>query len=209
LFNNDHQIKDPYNDVLVYVPPAGVAAAALAYTDRVANASFSPAGFRRGVAPDTIRLRHTYNKTDRDMMAEAQVNYSTTERGYGAVLREAYTLQADYSSLSFISVRRIIDIAEENTERALRIYLQEPNDDMTALQLASQLRDYYQLMVDARMIKRFEVTTKTSDADIQLGNRRVYTIIEPLLPTVRIHHTTIISKQGADFQEVLERYTAA
>lgn len=209
LFCNDHLIKDPYNDVLVYIPPAGVVAAALAYTDRVANPAFSPAGFRRGVAPDTIKLRHTYDKTQRDLMAAAQINYFTPERGYGAVLRESYTLQTDYSSLSYISVRRIIDIAEENTERSLRLYLQEPNDEMTALQLASQLRDYYQLMVDGRMIKRFEVTTRTSDADIQLGNRRVYTVIEPLLPAVRIHHTTIISKQGADFQEVLERYTAA
>lgn len=208
LFNNDHLIKDPYNDIQTYVPPAGVAAAALAYTDRIANAAFSPAGFRRGVAPDTIKLRHTFNKTERDMMASAQVNYFTSERGYGAVLREAYTLQTDYSSLSYIAVRRILDIAEENSERALRIYLQEPNDEMTALQLASQLRDYYQLMVDGRMIKRFEVTTKTSNADIQLGNRRVYTIIEPLLPAVRIHHTTIISKQGADFQTTLERFTA-
>lgn len=209
LFTNDILIKDTLNDQKVYVPPSGMVAAALAYTDKVANPGYSPAGFRRGVVSQALGLRYNYNPTEKDQLASAQVNYYSLERNYGAVLRESYTLQSEYSSLSYISVRRIIDIAEENTEKALRFFLQEPNDEFTALQLAALLRDYYQLMVSNRMIKRFEVTTQTPDAEVQLGNRMIYTVIEPLLPMVRIFHTTIISKQGADFQEVLERYTQA
>lgn len=205
LFTNDHYMKDPYNDLSLFVPGSAVAGGLLAFTDRVTNPAFSPAGFRRGISNKTIKLRHRYSNAEKDNMAFAGVNYFSTERAYGTVLREAYTLQTAYSSLSYIPVRRILDVAEQSTERALKIFLHEPNDEITAAQITAMLRDFYDLMVRERMIKRAEVYTRTSDADIQLGNRKVYSLIEPLLPVVRIQHTTVLTKQGAQFEEVIEQ----
>jgi hypothetical protein len=74
LFCNDHLIKDPYNDIQIYVSPAGKAAARIAYTDRVTNASYSPAGFRRGVSITTLSLRHRYSPAEKDQLAYANVN---------------------------------------------------------------------------------------------------------------------------------------
>lgn len=205
IFNNDNLIRDPYNNVDVYVPGSGIAAGMLALTDRVTNPSYSPAGYQRGVAISTIKTRHKFTGADMDLMAQAGVNYFATERGYGTVLREAYTLQSEFSSLSFIPVRRVLDISEQATEKALKIYLHEPNDEITEMRIVSMLDDFYRLMVEQRMIKRAQVIAKTSDADIQLGNRRVYSIITPMLPVIRIHHTTIITRQGeVSFETVNE-----
>ena len=60
LFCNDHERLDEYSGETLFVPSSAVAAARLAYTDRVANPAYSIAGFRRGVAGETLKLREKY-----------------------------------------------------------------------------------------------------------------------------------------------------
>ena len=205
LFNNDCFVYDPFSDMEVAIPASADAAGLLAFTDRIANASFSPAGYRRGLVLNRLRCRHRFSNAEKDRMSSAQVNYFESERAFGILLKEAYTLQSDLSALSFIAVRRIINIAEESTHRALKIFLHEPNDEISEAQIVALLRDFYELMVDARMIRRFNVYAETGSADIAMGNRNVFTLIEPLIPIIRIRHTTVITRQGANFSEVIEQ----
>ena len=205
LFTNDHYVLDEYNGGMLHIPASAVAAARVAYTDRVANQAYSPAGFRRGIARNTLKLREKYTKSERDQMAVNGVNYFTTERGAGFVLREAYTLQAAYSALSFISVRRVLDIIEQSTERSLKIYLQEPNDDILVLRLLANLRKFYGILRARRMIKTFEVISKTPPGEVDLGNLDVYTLVTPLLPAVRIRHKVVLTRQGVSFSATLEQ----
>ena len=153
LFCNDHERLDEYSGETLFVPSSAVAAARLAYTDRVANPAYSIAGFRRGVAGETLKLREKYSDSERDQMAGNNVNYFTTERGAGFVLREAYTLQSAYSALSHISVRRVLDIIEQSTERSLKFYLQEPNDDILVIRMMANLRRFYATLAQRRMIQ--------------------------------------------------------
>jgi len=206
LFHNDSELVDPYNGGTVFIPAAAMAAARIAASDRVANAAYSPAGFRRGLANTSLRLRRKLKPTDRDRLAASQVNYFASDAAWGIALRESYTLQSAYSALSFIPVRRTLDIAEQSVERALRPFLQEPNDgDITRVQMVSLVEDIYRLMRAARMIRRFRVIDATRDVDVGAGNVRIFSILEPLLPAVRIEHTTFITRQGeAAFSAAVE-----
>ena len=205
LFCNDHERLDEYSGETLFVPSSAVAAARLAYTDRVANPAYSIAGFRRGVAGETLKLREKYSDSERDQMAWNNVNYFTTERGAGFVLREAYTLQSAYSALSHISVRRVLDIIEQSTERSLKFYLQEPNDDILVIRMMANLRRFYATLTQRRMIKSAEVISNTPPNEVDLGNLQIYSLIVPLLPAVRIRHTVVPTRQGVSFDAVAEQ----
>ena len=138
-------------------------------------------------------------------MAWNNVNYFTTERGAGFVLREAYTLQSAYSALSHISVRRVLDIIEQSTERSLKFYLQEPNDDILVIRMMANLRRFYATLTQRRMIKSAEVISNTPPNEVDLGNLQIYSLIVPLLPAVRIRHTVVPTRQGVSFDAVAEQ----
>lgn len=205
LFTNDTYLLDPYTNKEIAIPASADAAGRMAFTDRVSHQGYSPAGYRRGLVTNRTRVRERYSNSEKDRMAAAQVNYFDSERSYGIVLKEAYTMQANLSARSHIAVRRILDVGELATHEALKIFLQEPNDEITEAQIIAILQDFYDLMVAQRRIKRASVVSKTTDADVGLGNRNIFTLIEPLIPTIRIRHTTVITQQGASFSDVIEQ----
>lgn len=197
LFNNDHLIRDPYNGLELYIPTSGIVAGLLAFTDKVSNPSYSMAGLNRGVSSDTIALRHTYSDTDKNLMAENGINYFDLERDYGAVLKECYTLQRAFSNLSFLPVRRVLDVAEEYSRRIMLRYLQEPNKDEVITSLMLELSDFYGLMESENMIGGYTITSTTPRDQIALGNRFIESRISPVNVLTRIIHTIVLDKPQA------------
>lgn len=200
----DHRIQDRFTKRQLFVPSSGKMAGLLGFTDRIKNPGWSPAGRQRGIVSNTIELRHNYNNAEKNTLADANVNYFATERLYGTVLQECYTLTSDFSALSFIPVRRILDVGEEAAEQVLRYYLHEPNTDLLGMLMVSRLRDLYSLMKSAQMIGEYEVVDKTTPQQMAQGNRYIYSLISPLIPTVRIAHTTIITREGVSFDTIIQ-----
>ena len=210
LYVNDHLVSDPYSGKKRYASASSVGAARIAFTDRTRNAGFSHAGFKRGVPRDTLALRERYTDAERDLMALNRVNYFTTEPGFGFPLRESYTQQSLFSSLSFMSVRRVLDIIEQSSQRALRAYLQDPNDDITAGQIVANVVRLLRVMSRRRMIfPDFIVHSDTPPEEVQLGNLELITVLKPRLPIIRIRHTVVIANQAADLTALLEQFLAA
>ena len=81
---------------------SGWAASLCAYTDSVANASFSPAGLNRGLV-NVLSTRYTYDDGQASNLYKAQINYTRTFTGAGIALWEQQTLQAKQSALSWLS----------------------------------------------------------------------------------------------------------
>lgn len=194
-FTSDHYILDPYTNTFLFVPGSGIIAGQLAYTDLVRNPGYSIAGQQRGVTRSTIKLRKDYTNSDKNLLANARINYFATERGVGTLLKEAYTLTNDFSALSFLSVRRVIDAIEEVMERTLSRYLQEPNDEQLALQIQIETSETLNFAVDQRYIRSAALSQSTPADQIALGNLFINTSIIPLIPVSRILHTATIDRQ--------------
>ena len=210
LYVNDHMVSDPYSGKKRYSSASSVGAARIAFTDRTRNAGFSHAGFKRGTPRGTLALREKYTDAERDLLALNRVNYFTTEPGFGFPLRESYTQQSLFSSLSFLSVRRVLDIIEQSSQRALRAYLQDPNDDITAGQVVANVVRLLRVMARRRMIfPDYIVDSDTPPEEVQLGNLELITVLKPRLPIIRIRHTVVIANQAADLTALLEQFLAA
>lgn len=207
LFNPDVLEADTINGKQQYVPFSGWAAALCARTDRVANPSFSIAGLNRGLV-NVLKTRYTYDQGQMDAMFRAQVNYTQTFIGQGIALWEQQTLAAQMSALSWLSVRRIVNVIKTALYQFLLYSLQEPNDDFTGRQIVASCSDYLQSIQNARGISSFTVISDASNntaQDFNSGIRNVTVIIVPVIPIHIINLQVVVSKQGVSFQEALSQ----
>lgn len=207
LFNPDVLEADTINGKQQYVPFSGWAAALCARTDRVANPSFSIAGLNRGLV-NVLKTRYTYDQGQMDSMFQAQVNYTQTFIGQGIALWEQQTLAAQFSALSWLSVRRIVNVIKTALYQFLLYSLQEPNDDFTGRQIVASCSDYLQSIQNARGISSFTVVSDASNntaQDFNSGIRNVTVIIVPVIPIHIINLQVVVSKQGVSFQEALSQ----
>lgn len=207
LFCPDVLIADTYNGKQQYVPFSGWAAALCARTDRVANPSFSIAGLNRGLL-NVLKSRYVYDQGQMDLLFNAQVNYTQTFVGQGIALWEQQTLAAEFSALSWLSVRRIVNVMKTALYNFLLYSLQEPNDDYTGRQIVGACTDYLTSMQNVRAISGFTVVSDASNnsaQDLNSGIRNVTVVIIPVIPIHIISLNLVISKQGVSFQEVLSQ----
>ncbi|QBX06491.1 tail sheath [Burkholderia phage BcepSaruman] len=205
LFCPDVLEADTINGKQQYVPFSGWAAALCARTDRVANPSFSIAGLNRGIV-NVLGTRYTYDQGQMDALFQAQVNYTQTFVGQGTALWEQQTLAAQMSALSWLSVRRIVNVIKVALYQFLLYSLQEPNDDFTGRQIVQSCSDYLQTIKNARGISDFKVVSDASNntaQDFNSGIRNVTVIIIPVIPIHIINLQVVISKQGVSFTEAL------
>lgn len=209
LFSPDVLEADTINGKQQYVPFSGWAAALCARTDRVANPSFSIAGLNRGLV-NVLGTRHTYDQGEMDALFQAQVNYTQTFIGQGIALWEQQTLSAQFSALSWLSVRRIINVIKVALYQFLLYALQEPNDDFLGRQIVGSCTAYLQSIQNARGISSFTVVSDTSNntaQDFNSGIRNVTVIIVPVIPVHIINLQVVVSKQGVSFTEALSQVT--
>lgn len=209
LFCPDLLEADTINGKQQYVPPSGWAAALCARTDRVANPSYSIAGLNRGIL-NVLKTRYTYDDGQADALFQAQVNYTKTFIGQGIALWEQQTMAAQMSALSWVSVRRIVNVIKVSLYKFLLYSLQEPNDDFVGRQIVASCSDYLQSIQNARGISAFTVvsdSTNNSASDFDSGIRNVTVVIIPTIPIHIINLTVVISKQSLSFTEALSQVT--
>lgn len=209
LFSPDVLEADTINGKQQYVPFSGWAAALCARTDRVANPSFSIAGLNRGLV-NVLSTRYTYDQGEMDSLFQAQVNYTQTFIGQGTALWEQQTLSAEFSALSWLSVRRIVNVIKVSLYQFLLYSLQEPNDDFLGRQIVASCSDYLQTIQNVRGISSFTVVSDTSNntaQDFNSGIRNVTVIIVPVIPVHIINLQVVVSKQGVSFTEALSQVT--
>jgi phage tail sheath protein FI len=205
LYTPDLLINDPYNDLVLYVPPSGYIAGVYAYTDFVSNAWYAPAGLNRGLI-SVLGLRYKYNQAQRDILAPSQINYVRNFPGLGTAVWEALTLQSKESAFSFINVQRLFDIIGVSVSQALLYSEYEPNDEFLKRQVVNLIAQFLEGIKNARGISDYTVVCDASNntpAVANIGQLNVDIYIQPILPVRVIQVQLIATKQGVTFQELI------
>ncbi len=205
LFNPDLLQADYINGKQIYSPPSGWAAALCARTDRVANPAYSPAGLNRGLL-SVLKQRYTFDDGQATALYNAQVNYARTFTGQGIALWEQQTLQAKYSALSFLSVRRIVNVIKVALYKFLIYALQEMNTDAVRRMLVNETSSYLQTIQNASGLYSFKVQCDNDNNPNAAANAGILVMTVVLVPMIPIHEIQlqiVISKRGVSFSEVL------
>jgi hypothetical protein len=198
LYSSDLLIGDQYNDIRLYVPPSGFVAACYARTDRDYELWFAPAGMTRGdLKVDGVRV--VYDQGKRDALYESQVNSIRLIEGSGIKIWGADTLQIIGSSLSNMSVRRLMIFIEKSMENVLLYSVFDPNDQ----QLRSRLEDAGTRLLrpikNARGLYNFGVVcdeSNNTNESIAAGDLYIDFWLDPVLPVKRVQFTAVINATG-------------
>lgn len=205
LYVSDVYIEDQYTGKRLYVPPSGHIAGVYAYTDATTYPWRAPAGMNRGQLR-VLGVRKKYDKGQRDNLWKAQINYIRDFKGMGRVVWEQRTLQVMQSAFSYVNVRRMMDVISVALRRNLLFSEFEPNDDFLRLQIKTMIEDYLRVIQQARGIREFLVVCDERNNQpyyTDLGQLNVDMIIKPILPAEKIRLRGTLTRQGADFSELI------
>lgn len=211
IYTPDLLIKDAFNDIQLYVPPSGFAAAAYARTDKEAELWFSPAGMARGDL-NILSVRHVYNQGMRDALNDAQVNMVRVFPGKGYKLWNDCTTQVAASALSNINVRRLLNFIEKSIGLASYSSVFDPNDSYLRAQLVEMAERFLRPIKAGRGLYWYSVQCNAENNPPEVvanGDLMLDIYIDPVLPAKRIHLTAIITPTGASYKEIATARTNA
>lgn len=207
LFGPDLLQADLINGMQVYNPPSGWAGALCARTDRVANPAYSIAGLNRGLL-NVLKQRYAYDDGEATALFNAQVNYTRTFVGQGIALWEQQTLSGQYSALSWLSVRRIVNVIKVSLYKFLLYSLQEMDTDAVRRQIVNSCSAYLDAVKAASGLYDFTVECDNGNNNATTANAGILVVTVVLIPNIPIHEIqlqVVISKQGVTFQETLNQ----
>lgn len=211
LYTPDVKIKDPYNDIELFVPLSGYAAAICARTDNNTYLWNAPAGLNNGQLR-VIELRHIYNLPARDALDAANINMVRVFPGMGRAMWAQNTMQSKASALSNINVRRLLNYMEKRIANSSLYSVFETNNYLLRLRLVTMIEAFLSPIKANGGLLDFMVVCDESNNPVSAvasGNLILDVYVDPTLPAKRIHLNATITKTGAIFRETTVNTTAS
>jgi hypothetical protein len=204
IFGPDVLENDPYNGRALYVPFSGWAAALCARTDRVAQPWYAIAGLNRGIV-NVLGVRNKFTEGERTLLFKSQINFTRNFTGQGIALWEQTTMQAKASALSWLSIRRLVNVIKKSTYKFLLYSVHEPNDDFTRQTIVGSIGEYLEVIKNARGISGYLVVSNDNNNPPSLYNAGILNVavfITPIIPVHQLQVDIIVTKQGVTFSEI-------
>lgn len=193
---------DRYNDVYRYTPLNGDIAGLASRVEPFE----SPAGFRKGVIKNVVKLAFNPNKAQRDQLYSNEVNPVMSQVGQGIVLFGDKTGFGQNSAFDSLNVRRLFIAVEKAIANAAESFLFELNDEFTQAQFKGIVEPFLRDIQGKRGIVDFRVVsdeTVNTPAVIDQGKFRANIFIKPARSINVIELTFVATRSGVEFEEIV------
>jgi len=193
---------DRYNDVYRYTPLNGDIAGLASRVEPFE----SPAGFRKGVIKNVVKLAFNPNKSQRDQLYSNEVNPVMAQVGQGIVLFGDKTGFGQNSAFDSLNVRRLFIAVEKAIANAAQSFLFELNDEFTQAQFKGIVEPFLRDIQGKRGIVDFRVVsdeTVNTPAVIDQGKFRANIFIKPARSINVIELTFVATRSGVEFEEIV------
>ena len=161
------QTTDPNTGQLVWVPASTIIPGVYAYTDKVSEPWFAPAGINRGGLGTVRQVERKLTQTDKDNLYAGKVNPLATLPGRGVVVYGQKTLQTKASALDRVNVRRLLISLKSYISQVADNLVFEQNTAATRNQFLSQVNPYLDSVQQRQGLYAFKVvmddTNNTAD----------------------------------------------
>jgi len=193
---------DKYNDVYRYVPLNGDTAGLASRVEPFE----SPAGFRKGVIKNVVKLAFNPNKAHRDQLYSADINPVMSQVGQGIVLFGDKTGLGLPSAFDRLNVRRLFISVEKAIANAAQTFLFELNDEFSQTQFKNIVEPFLREIQGRRGIIDFRVisdTTVNTPAVVDQGKFKANIFIKPARSINVIELTFVATRSGIEFEEIV------
>ena len=197
---------DKYNDMYRWTPLNGDMAGLAARVE----AWESPAGFRKGVIKNVVKLAFNPNKTMRDALYGADINPVMSQVGQGIVLFGDKTGLGLASAFDRLNVRRLFIAVEKSIATAAQSFLFELNDEFTQTQFKNIVDPFLRDIQGRRGIIDYRVisdSTVNTPEVIDQNKFRASIFIKPARSINVIELTFVATRTGIEFDEIVGQLT--
>jgi hypothetical protein len=151
------QTTDPNTGQLVWVPASTMIPGVYAYTDKVSEPWFAPAGINRGGLGTVRQVEKKLTQTDKDTLYTGKINPLATLPGRGVVVFGQKTLQTKSSALDRVNVRRLLISLKSYISQIADNLVFEQNTAATRNQFLSQVNPYLDSVQQRQGLYAFKV----------------------------------------------------
>ena len=200
---------DRFSNKFRYVPLNADVAGCMARTGINDFAWYSPAGTRRGVINNAVKIAYNPSQSERDRLYVRRINPVIFSPGSGIILFGDKTGLAVPSAFDRINVRRLFLVLEESIERASRASLFEFNDAITRTNFINITEPFLRDVKAKRGIQDFVVICDETNntPDVIDANEFIADIyIKPARSINFIGLNFIATRTGVSFEEVIGRF---
>jgi len=202
----DLKLNDRTNNKILRVSPSVAILGCIAFSDRVGQVFFAPAGLNRGGLGqfDIIDVTDRLTFSERNDLYDNKINPIATFPNEGIVVFGQKTLQAKPSALDRINVRRLLIFAKKTIAAAAKLLLFEPNNPQTWQRFTNAVNPILEKIRQDQGINRFKVVMDTSTNTNDLIDRNIMTgkiFLEPTKAAEFIDLSFIITNAGVSFGE--------
>lgn len=210
VWHSWQRTRDSFNGRDHWVPPSVLVLEQIAFSDRVGEIWFAPAGFKRGrlLRSAGVQQGGRNSQGDRDFMYSGgnAINPIVNFPRDGVVLFGQRTLIRQPSALDRINVRRLLIYVKRVSAAAVRSELFEPNDEILWSTLERILKPIFVEIRNKRGLNNFLVKVDPdTTTDLNRDNNEVvgYIVLEPTKAAEKIILNFVVTAQGASFSEAL------
>jgi hypothetical protein len=195
---------DKYNDVYRWVPLNGDIAG---LTARVEPWE-SPAGFKRGIIKNVVKLAFNPNKAQRDQLYGRDINPVISQVGQGVLLFGDKTGLGTASGSAFtrINVRRLFITVEKAIATVAASFLFDFNDEFTQTQFKNLVEPFLRDIQGRRGIIDFRVVSDATVNTPDIIDRNIFRgniFIKPARSINVIELTFVATRTGIEFDEIV------
>lgn len=195
---------DKYNDTYRWVPLNGDIAGLAA---RVESWE-SPAGYKRGVVKNVIKLAFNPNKSQRDQLYGSDINPVISQVGQGVLLFGDKTAlgTATGSAFTRINVRRLFITVEKAIATIAASFLFDFNDEFTQTQFKNLVEPLLRDIQGRRGIIDFRVVSDATVNTPDVVDRNIFRgniFIKPARSINVIELTFVATRTGIEFDEIV------
>ena len=197
---------DKYNDTYRWTPLNGDMAGLAARVDPWE----SPAGFRKGIIKNVVKLAFNPSKPQRDQLYSSDINPVMSQIGQGIVLFGDKTGQGYISAFDRLNVRRLFIAVEKAIATAAESFLFELNDEFTQTQFKNIVDPFLRDIQGRRGIIDYRVisdSTVNTPEVIDQNKFRASIFIKPARSINVIELTFVATRTGVEFDEIVGQLT--
>ena len=151
------QTLDPATRQYAFVPASVMIPGVYAYTDKVTEPWFAPAGINRGGLSTVIRAASKLSQGTRDSLYQGKVNPIATFPGQGVVVYGNKTLQTKASALDRVNVRRLMIALKRYIGQIANGLVFEQNNASTRNSFLAQVNPYLESVQQRQGVYAFKV----------------------------------------------------
>lgn len=187
----------------VVVPPSVSVLGALSLNDAIAHPWFAPAGFARGALPTTIETAVKLNRTNMDVLYEADINPITSfpQTGESVIVFGQKTMLQSQSALDRVNVRRLLIDIRRKVRAVANGILFEPNRESTLSKFSAMVNPILGRIQSQNGLTKYKVvidTSTTTQQDVENNTIRGKIFLQPTKSVEFISLDFVVGNQGME-----------